>query len=987
MFEHWSIKTKLLISMAGFIAISGALIAGFSLHEFTVFSQTTITDSYDALTTEAMEKMRFGLDADWQQVESLLDTTKLAASRLAASANMRWYFTADRQAKEVAEKEAARVIEGLLELCRVQNDQLQEKVKNALLVAEYIMTERYGAPATDELAPIRWDTVEQMTKAQISLSLPQLRFGAAALERQEQMTQPVPVVDDVQRILGVRCTIFQRMNDQGDLLRVATTIPAPDGRRAIGTYLPAKHSDNTLDPIIAAIMNGDTYSGREYIGNVWYISAYKPFTDAAGKIIGAIYVATPQQSDLLKGIFNNTRIGQSGEAFVIDFTGSIQLHRAPDMIGKNLILETGASELNTLLEAKSGEKTSTIEYASNGRKMAVTFRKFPTWNWVICLSYDTTEIEQDSLQRAKDALQQEILSLHRTTSVNIRQEDRLLFPQIRLLDSAGQEHILLNKGNFPELLSSHASAEWFQQSLALKPGEIYMTGAERVANTENAEMQAISPVYIDDIFKGLVVVNLTWDVVWEVLKDHIYGKTGYSYIINEQGMLISHPKYRLKDQKNLSDVEYGELATLVNEKMLKGEAGHSRYTFEGIDKFVAFRPLPIGSQTYTIAVTMPVNEVLMLAEKMKRETNEHYARTVLWVAIVAVFSIAAACGAAIWIGRSISRSVREVMAYTRNVAEGNLCRTLPINRYDEMGMMARSINQMVLALRSLIQQIQRSSVQVNSSAAELSATTKEQEVIMTTQVESTKQVVNSVHEISDVTNNLVETMRHVAETSQQTAQFASSGQADLQRMDEAMRLMDAASKAISSKLQAIHEKADNITAVITTITKVADQTNLLSLNAAIEAEKAGEYGRGFTVVAREIRRLADQTAFATLDIKEMVREMQSAVSSGVMEMEKFMAEVRHGTEDVERISAQFAQIIGQIQDLSPQFDLVNEAMQYQSDHAHEINAAVRELGEEMEETRAALQETFAAIGQLNEASGILLSAASQFTVSEEKSLT
>jgi methyl-accepting chemotaxis protein WspA len=99
----------------------------------------------------------------------------------------------------------------------------------------------------------------------------------------------------------------------------------------------------------------------------------------------------------------------------------------------------------------------------------------------------------------------------------------------------------------------------------------------------------------------------------------------------------------------------------------------------------------------------------------------------------------------------------------------------------------------------------------------------------------------------------------------------------------------------SPKLAVIREKADNITQVVTTMTKVADQTDLLSINAASEAEKAGEYGRGFRVVAREIRRLADQTAVATLDIEGMVRLAQGAVPAGVMQMDKFGEEVRCGS--------------------------------------------------------------------------------------------
>ncbi len=199
-------------------------------------------------------------------------------------------------------------------------------------------------------------------------------------------------------------------------------------------------------------------------------------------------------------------------------------------------------------------------------------------------------------------------------------------------------------------------------------------------------------------------------------------------------------------------------------------------------------------------------------------------------------------------------------------------------------------------------------------------------------------------------------------------------------MEEAMRRMEEASKSISGRLEAINEKADNITTVVTTITKVADQTNLLSLNAAIEAEKAGEYGRGFTVVAREIRRLADQTAVATLDIEQMVKEMQSAVSSGVMEMEKFIAEVRHNVEDVAKISTKLTQIIEQVQALSPSFEDVKVAMAYQSGHAEEINTDMMALSEQMRQTKDSLHETYSAIEQLNEAAMGLETEVSRFRV-------
>src|SRR4030095_15193377 len=149
-------------------------------------------------------------------------------------------------------------------------------------------------------------------------------------------------------------------------------------------------------------------------------------------------------------------------------------------------------------------------------------------------------------------------------------------------------------------------------------------------------------------------------------------------------------------------------------------------------------------------------------------------------------------------------------------------------------------------------------------------------------------------------------------------------------MSATMRQLATSTGSISAKLSAIREKAADINVVVTTITKVADQTNLLSVNAAIEAEKAGEYGLRFLGLARDIRRLADQTAVATLDIEQIVRQMQGAVSAGVMEMDKFTEEVRQGVGSVEGIGGQLGQIITSVQTLTSSFESVAEAMRAQS---------------------------------------------------------
>ncbi len=296
--------------------------------------------------------------------------------------------------------------------------------------------------------------------------------------------------------------------------------------------------------------------------------------------------------------------------------------------------------------------------------------------------------------------------------------------------------------------------------------------------------------------------------------------------------------------------------------------------------------------------------------------------------------------------------------------ECEVCRKAVVTEIDQI---ASFVNAFITRIRYMVIKIQEQIHDVSSSSAELAVTAKEQQAIMSAHVNSTNSVESSVEKISTVATDLAESMQHVSAETQDAADVATGSHADLMSMAAVMSSMERASRSISGRLQTINEKAGNITNMVTTITKVSDQTNLLSLNASIEAEKAGEFGRGFTVVAREIRRLADQVAVATLDIDQMVREMQSAVTSGVMEMDKFIAEVSHSAENVTRVSGNLTHIIEQVQALSPNFENVNNAMRHQSDQAQDITEKMIHLSDEMQQTRDSLDETYAAIAQLNDA--------------------
>jgi methyl-accepting chemotaxis protein WspA len=222
---------------------------------------------------------------------------------------------------------------------------------------------------------------------------------------------------------------------------------------------------------------------------------------------------------------------------------------------------------------------------------------------------------------------------------------------------------------------------------------------------------------------------------------------------------------------------------------------------------------------------------------------------------------------------------------------------------------------------------------------------------------------------------------HVGEAVAETASRAESGRSDLARMETAMRALAKATASVSSQLGIINDRAAKISTVITTINHVSERTTLLSLNAAIEAEKAGEYGRGFSVVAREIRRLADQTAAATQDIEGVVKEMQSSVSAGVMEMDKFSEEVRRRVDDVNTLGEQLGGMIDQVRALGPEFESAREGMNAQNQGAQQISEVIVQLSQTAEQTKESLGDFKDAAEQLTTAVQGLQGQVSRFRLS------
>jgi methyl-accepting chemotaxis protein WspA len=420
--------------------------------------------------------------------------------------------------------------------------------------------------------------------------------------------------------------------------------------------------------------------------------------------------------------------------------------------------------------------------------------------------------------------------------------------------------------------------------------------------------------------------------------------------------------YRIRDGEFRSLIEKGDLAGA---------------------RVVAREKLKPLYDTHREAINVVVDTANDQAKALEKESTDTVSTGTWLLGVFGVLVIAVVLFIGFLTNRIASSLTRRIQAATdaaSQVAGGDLTVRVQSAEDDETGRLLAAIRTMTESLNSLVVRVKKSSIELMSTATQFSAASKQQEATVSGFNASTNEIAAAVREISATSQELLSTMEGVNTVAVETANLAEQGKAALGTMDGTMRQLATSTGSISAKLSAIREKAADINVVVTTITKVADQTNLLSVNAAIEAEKAGEYGLGFIVLAREIRRLADQTAVATLDIEEIIRQMQGAVSAGVMEMDKFTEEVRRGVRSVEGIGGQLGQIITSVQTLTSSFESVAEAMRAQSQGAVQINDAMASLTQGARQTSGALKEFDNATGHLRDAVDGLKQEISHFKV-------
>lgn len=306
---------------------------------------------------------------------------------------------AAEESSKMAYADLDHMAKGIMAMCESQQEVLQQHVNNGLNVAENLVSKGGGVRlATDQ--QVEWDAVDQYSKQARKVSLAKMLVGETWLGQNKDMASVSPFVDEVKGLVNATCTFFQRMDETGNMLRVCTNVESADGSRAIGTYIPVTNPDGTPNPVLAEVLKGETYSGRAFVVDKWYLTSYKPLKDISGAIIGMLFVGVPQESaTALRKSIMETKVGDTGYVFVLNATGADKgkyviskdgkrdgevIWEAKDSDGKLFIQEICAKAL----ALKSGEiSEQSYPWKNEGDAVArlkvTRLMYFAPWDWVI----------------------------------------------------------------------------------------------------------------------------------------------------------------------------------------------------------------------------------------------------------------------------------------------------------------------------------------------------------------------------------------------------------------------------------------------------------------------------------------------------------------------------------------------------------------------------------------------------------------------------